>query len=634
MPPMAATPRRSLLLFVIAALGAVGVFIVPWFVPVGSTPVVSDSYMVGFANWAAVAALLVTAMALAAVSARWQTAPLSAAGPLWRSGPAGRRRFSLIVVLALATLSLVTGASLVWVTQGVAWGETGFFLGHMAQLAAGYRPFLDFAYGYALAGIYAPVSLWHLFNAHGLSPLAAYYVVYFVLAVCSYWFFYVFVRRFALSDRQCALILLCLGLPTVVNLTLGIQYLLVRYLAAPIALVTLHAWLSWPRARGRWMRPLGAAVIALGGLAMTIVFASPEMVIALFVASLCYFCVLWSQERRTTLVALAAYLGCLSPLALLGHGYFSLVASFGTGAFNFPVLPGPPAVFYLFAVVIVAILSPPVFRATSTVDRPLTAAAIALGAALVPAALGRADAGHMFLNGLIVFILAAVFLARLRQRLFVPFLVGVAVVFCAVAYIYDTQTMKYTFLQAVATSGRLSTARFEALGRVLDWPPVPGPPERPTDFAVFKATVGADLPARYRHVAAPLGFNSADSSIPFRLAAAGRLALDPLGGLGFTASDLRKELAAMARADCLLIPSQYAGEIPKATPGHTAGTLWVPSALPLNYDHVTLFPMTFRERNPYPNLEGLLAAYVKEHYRPAGTWGGYVVYVPRDGAGA
>ena len=177
------------------------------------------------------------------------------------------------------------------------------------------------------------------------------------------------------------------------------------------------------------------------------------------------------------------------------------------------MLPGPPAVFYLVAVIIVAILSPPAFRATSAVDRPLTAAAIALGAALVPAALGRADFGHVFSNGLIVFMLAAAFLAKLRPRLFVLFLVGVAVVFCSAEYIYITQGLKGTFLQAIATSGQLSTGQFETLGRVLDWPPVPGPPERPTDFPVVKAATGADLPARYRHVSAPLGFNSADSSL-------------------------------------------------------------------------------------------------------------------------
>ena len=181
------TARRNLSLFAIAAAGSVGVFLLPWMIPMSRTPVLSDSYMVGFANWVSVVALLLTALALTAVSSRLG-ATASFNGPLWRVGPLERGRRSLLVVAALTAASLLSGAGLAWITRGTAYGETSFFIDRMAQLAAGYRPFLDFGYGYTLGGLYGPVWLWRLFRVDGLSPLGAYYIVYFLFALCSYWF--------------------------------------------------------------------------------------------------------------------------------------------------------------------------------------------------------------------------------------------------------------------------------------------------------------------------------------------------------------------------------------------------------------------------------------------------------------
>jgi hypothetical protein len=36
--------------------------------------------------------------------------------------------------------------------------------------------------------------------------------------------------------------------------------------------------------------------------------------------------------------------------------------------------------------------------------------------------------------------------------------------------------------------------------------------------------------------------------------------------------------------------------------------------------------MTLHERNPQPNLGGLLAAYIKREFHRAGSWSNYAVY--------
>ena len=52
----------------IGAAGACGVFVVPWFVPVRGAPVLSDSYMLGFANTAATLALWAASLLLVLVA--------------------------------------------------------------------------------------------------------------------------------------------------------------------------------------------------------------------------------------------------------------------------------------------------------------------------------------------------------------------------------------------------------------------------------------------------------------------------------------------------------------------------------------------------------------------------------------
>jgi hypothetical protein len=405
---------------------------------------------------------------------------------------------------------------------------------------------------------------------------------------------------------------------------------LVRYLAPLVALVALHGWFTSSRAGQTWRKPLVGALIALVCLVLTLLLASPEMAVALIAATIGYLIVLARAERRTALLAAAVYLGCLLPLALIGRGYFSLVASFASGAYNIPVLPGPPALLYVLAVITVAILLPAVLRGTAAGERPLTIGLVVFAATLVPAAFGRADVGHVFLNGLVVFVLAAAFLARLRPRLFIPFLVAVVAVFGVASYYSLTQLVRPMLLRATATSGSLTDAQFAALGRVLAWPPGSGPTADPRHYTWPKATAGVGLLDACRRIAAPAGFSPLDATTAFGLAASGRYALDPVAGLGFTASDLETKLTAIAQADCLLIPSSFVGFVDDAKPGETPSSGWASASRALHYGFLTLFPVTLYERNPQPNLTGLLAAYIKQNYRRVGSWGDYAVYAPRD----
>lgn len=175
----------------------------------------------------------------------------------------------------------------------------------------------------------------------------------------------------------------------------------------------------------------------------------------------------------------------------------------------------------------------------------------------------------------------------------------------------------------------MTDAQFATLGRVLAWPPGSGPSADPRDYTWPKATAGIGLLDGHRRIAAPAGFYPLDATTAFRLAASGRYALDPVAGLGFTASDLEKKLAAVAHADCVLIPSYFVVSVKDARPGDTPSSGWTSVSGALNYGSLTMFPITLQERNPQPNLGGLLAVYLQQNFRRAGTWSNYAVYVRR-----
>jgi hypothetical protein len=606
---------------IVAAVGAFGVFVLPWFAPQTSTPLVSDSYAVGFANWAATLALLLTALALFLVFSDRTLVPEPVPVP---TAKADGRRHARMALAALVAISLVIGLGLALLTRDVAHNESGFFLDRAAQVVAGYVPFSDFDYGYALIGLYGPVWLWRAFGSLGMTPTAAYALVYCILAVCSCWMLYILVRRVAPDDGSQAWILLGVGVVAVINTTMGIQYLLVRYLTPAIALLALHRWCTSPRCTG-WRGRLVALGIALGGLAATIVLASPEMAAAGYVAILVYLAALARRQRDIALFTGGVLVLCAAALLLAGTGYASLVVSFARGALNFPVLPGPPAIVFVIATLTVAALLPGVLRTTVVQERPFLAALAAYGMALIPAAFGRADWGHMLANGLVLYVLAAAFLARRRPRLFVALLVAVVVSFGLAHGVYFKQFMSPMLLGSIANARTLSDGQFSSLERMLGQPQV-----AQSVMTYGQSDELARQMASFDHIAAPFGVATTDTALAFALASQGRLALDPVPGVGVSSADSEKKMAALADADCLLVLVGFDDLVQQSTRENTPALAWTARPRAIDLTPLTLFPLGLYERRPQPNLMGMLAIYINENFRRISQLGPYTVYVRRD----
>ena len=621
---MSAREHRSLILLAIAAAGSVAAFVLPWFVPATGPPVLSDSSMLGFTNWTAGLLLLLTAAALALCASLLPEPAFAEA--LWASGPERPRRWALIAAAALTVVALLVLAILAGSTRGVPYGEERYFLSLMSQVAAGRQPLADFPYSYSFAALYVPVWLWQALKGTGLTPAAAYLLVYAAAVVASYVMLYVFVSRLRLSDGARAAIIVCIGLPTTLTCMLGIQTLPARYLAPVLALLALHLWGGSRRAGGPsswWV----LVALALAGAAFTAILASTEIVIALCVATTAYLLLLARSQRRPALTATGVYLGCLVVVAMAGQASFDLVGSFAGGAANFPVLPGPPAVLYFVAVLTVAILLPRALRTPDRADHPLTLSLAVLGAVFVPAALGRADAAHLLGNGLVLFILAAALLARIGRRIFVAYLLVFVVVFCAAQYAALTQLSRTQILRAAASSTTLSDAGFSRLEHLVTWPPTAAPTRDRASYVWPRAGGSTAELAGYSSVAAPFGLYPPDSTLPFTLAEQHRLAPDPFTGPGLTATDLAKKLSSLRSADGLLIPQEYAAAVEAAVPGQTPSEGWVLGPRQQRtFGALELFPLGFYERRAQPNLSGLLLAGIKKDFKAAGMWGPYAVY--------
>ena len=315
------------------------------------------------------------------------------------------------------------------------------------------------------------------------------------------------------------------------------------------------------------------------------------MAIAGSAAILAYLLVLSRTQRRAALLTGAILIGCFLAALAAGGGYVALVVTFARGAYNLPVLPGPPALAYVLAVVTVAVLLPGILHETLAERRPLLVGLAVFGAALVPAAFGRADFGHILLNGLVVFVLAATFVARRLPRLFIPFLIVVAVSFAVTEGVYITKLMSPILLSSVAEAGTLSDGQFASLERILRAPKV----DQAAMILPRHAAAPADLD-RYSKIAAPYGFAPLDSSLAFSLASQGRLVVDPLFGLGFTPSDVDRKSAALSTADCLLIPVTYASQVEQSTPENTPALAWLARPDPVTFTSLSLFPLELYER--------------------------------------
>ena len=280
-----------------------------------------------------------------------------------------------------------------------AWCEArGFYYG-MDLIASGLVPYRDFMFNYGPATLYLPYWLSNI-TGGSLSFEQAYPVILALFTVAGFISFFVIIRSLEIAASWRPVVLfLCVIVWA--GLSMGLQYAPLRFVVVPAALILLDAWVR--RSKGDSAAAtigtgLAAAIAASACLAI-----SPEMGIGGTVGVVAYSLIL--MLRRSLVAAFAC--GCGAAVAfggmlLLMPDYLLSVFAFASGGSNFPIYPN----LHNLCLVVICLVTLPALIASAlrnpSEKRDSLAASLGVaGGMLLPAALGRCNQGHVFVNSLI-----------------------------------------------------------------------------------------------------------------------------------------------------------------------------------------------------------------------------------------
>ena len=384
-------PRRSrlaVLLFFAAGLAAL--FILPFHFPV--EPAISDSYTFGFNNHAALFIFLVFAIAFAYWSGGLGLVSPEREGRL--VGPPMSRRllWSTLAISAVVTVAF-------WLAyRGIgAINEGAYVMDRLQHLAAGEAMYRDFEFIYGPILLYIPLML---HRALHLSLLDAYYLSWvFDWILGTYLLWLTVGWASATSSRKNGIYLLAFLGFIFSTVSLGLNYTPLRFVSAPFVAVAVWRMLAARRS------VLPGALASIAGAAW-ILFLSPEQGIAFCVGSVLFFAVFVSRSRPHFGSAIAILvLGEATLVTLLVRsGIVHYMRGMAQGGYNLPLLPSINTLTILLLLIVAACI----LMNTLRLGRPggPLEYLILISLFALPAAFGRCDPGHMFMDTLGAFIAA------------------------------------------------------------------------------------------------------------------------------------------------------------------------------------------------------------------------------------
>jgi len=382
----------------IGVLALVVVFVLPWFVPIASSAVVSDAQAAGFSNKIAIVGLVLACVVMGAVAcaARRLNVVVGTQPVMERTAvpPADRVDRGLIIAVA-ATVGL-TIAVVANISNNAPWGDASYFMNAILRTAAGGHPYSEIAFAYGPLLLYGPLITWRVLRFVGVGPYTTYYAWVAACHAIGLLLAVYVLNRLRMSRRARNWAFVLLGLFDLLQFHLGPNYTWFRFLFA-------YALLLWVGTRLTG-KPTALELYLAPSLAVLLVASvSPEMAVALLVALVCILAVQIKKAPRTAMPALIV-LGLAGAIgvAVMPRGS---VGAFTAGALNFPVFPGLPQIAFLVAMLFLAFGVGSLSRRLSDPAVALSAGWSVLALVLIAPAFGRADFGHIFWNGVGAFLL-------------------------------------------------------------------------------------------------------------------------------------------------------------------------------------------------------------------------------------
>jgi hypothetical protein len=268
-------------------------------------------------------------------------------------------------------------------------GEAAYALNRIQMLASGHRPYLDFEFAYGPANLYIPVLLARLPRS---SVIGAYYLWWIIQWMAGTAMLWVTIRLIALPlPRRRLLFWLIFAIQLPGILYEGTAYTPTRTIGSAFFVVLVTS--IWEKTR--WPLTTAASAILCVALAFAI---SPDQGIAVCAGLLIWFVLLGTQRPSPFPLRAAVAFTCgavLIGLICWRVGEFSTLIDFSGGAFAFPLLPSPTNIVILIAYVAAACVAVRALLARSFDSSVLPL--FFAGFALLPAAMGRCDVGHILI---------------------------------------------------------------------------------------------------------------------------------------------------------------------------------------------------------------------------------------------
>jgi hypothetical protein len=309
---------------------------------VGGKFVASDSYVFGYNNRVGVLLVLLFTVLAARISP----------GPAPQmSADCASDTIRPLTFWLCASLIVAASIALAFLTSHLgSFGESTYLINRIELASRGLHPYRDFEFSYGVLFLYAPIALASMLN---VSIPNSYYCFWVVVILVGTWLLAQVVNRVDLPGRHRNAIFIMLFLFSFVSvLSTGLNYTSFRFAFAPFLAISVFEVIRHPGTKHQIFGSLLAVFYT-----SILLLVSPEIAVAYAFGISAFMFLLYIPSTRKIWVA--PYLGMLVLIVVLFVAAdrlhtFDTLKSFGSGGFNFPIIPSPSILFFLFALFISA----------------------------------------------------------------------------------------------------------------------------------------------------------------------------------------------------------------------------------------------------------------------------------------
>lgn len=403
-------PLKYLSLAAILFVSYLLLFVIPFYVPL-HTIVASESYIMGFNNKIAVLGVYLSLFLFFIWTICFKNiSELSAADKMLSDKKMtlpSIKNASIIVIMGFYLLVTVAGYFIS--NTPFYHGEDEQFVRSIELITMGKVCYRDFWFTYG-PQIYLPALTYKVFSFAGLTANSAYHLYYAFMMLLSVYLLYWFIERFnfGVGDRR-----LLFAVTSILSLNLygHLLYSLLRSIPsfAGLYLIDRLADKSGKKSSAR------VSTLLILSIVLTIIFnfmLSSEVGVAYLVAVLIYIILRGFNDKKIIFCLIPAILAALIYYSIIPKEAFRDMLDYANGANNFPLVPSPGFLFFLFSVILIV---PVLFSQIFSLARRKSALLVSFAVLIIlflNGAVMRCDSLHIFYYGLGVFILTAIHLAR------------------------------------------------------------------------------------------------------------------------------------------------------------------------------------------------------------------------------